>query len=43
MSHKLSFPEEDAVIQIENSSIKRSKLKKLLGIHIVCELNIHIT
>ena len=30
----LSFPEEDAAIQIEASRIKCSKVRKLLGIHI---------
>ena len=30
----LSSPEENAAIQIEESRIKRSKVKKLLGIHI---------
>ena len=30
----MSFPEEDAAIQIEESRIKCSKVKKLLGIHI---------
>ena len=31
---RLSSPEEDAAIQIKESKIKRSKVKKLLGIHI---------
>ena len=30
----LGSPEEDATIQIEESRIKRSKVKKLLGIYI---------
>ena len=34
----LSSPEEDAAIQIEKSTIKCSKIKKLLGIHIDFEL-----
>ena len=29
----LSFPDESAVIQIENSTIKFSKVKSLLGVH----------
>ena len=29
----LSFPDESAVIQTENSTIKFSKVKNLLGVH----------
>ena len=34
----LSYPEEDAAIQIEESRIKCSKVKKLLGVHIDYQL-----
>ena len=33
MSPKLSSPEEDAAIQIAESKMKFSKVRKLLGIH----------
>ena len=38
----LSSPDNSAVIQIENSTIKRSKVKKLLGVHIDYKLKFDI-
>ena len=38
----LSSPDVSAVIQIENSTIKRSKVKKLLGVHIDYKLKFDI-
>ena len=37
----LSFPGDSAFIQIENSTIKCSKVKKLLEVHIVYKLKSH--
>ena len=37
----LSSPEEDADIQVEESTIKCSKVKKLLGIHIDYKFKFH--
>ena len=44
MSLILSSPEEDAAIQIEKSTIKCFKIKKLVRIHIEFELkfNVHV-
>ena len=35
-------PNDSALIQIENSTIKCSKVKKLLGVHIYCKLKFDI-
>ena len=38
----MSSPDVSAVIQIENSTIKRSKVKELLGVHIDYKLKFDI-
>ena len=38
----LSSPDDSAVIQIKNSAIKCSKVKRLLGVHIDYKLNFDI-